>query len=90
MSEPFGLDDSGGQPPRKQELDLSLGTLWENIVRLWNALWKQSLLIKRRGETVIQLPLVVAIVLGLLFPYAALAVLVVGLIVGYSLTVVKR
>lgn len=92
MSEPFGLDDSGAQqePDRKQELDLSLGNLWQKVAALWNTLWSQGVVVKRRGETVIQLPLLIAIALALFFPHGALVVLVVGLIAGYSLTIVKK
>jgi hypothetical protein len=92
MSEPFDLDDSGAQqqPERKQEPDLSLGSLWQKAGAVWSALWDQSVIVKRRGETVIQLPLPVAIALALFFPHGALVVLVVGLIAGYSMTIVKK
>jgi hypothetical protein len=91
MSEPFGLDEGGAQQPqRKQELDLSAGNLWRKVTGLWNTIWGQNVVIKRRGETVIQLPLPIAIALAVFFPHGALVVLVVGLIAGYSLTIVKK
>ncbi len=91
MSEPFGLNEPGAeQPQRKQEPDLSVGNLWQKATGVWNAIWGQSVVVKRRGETMIQLPLPIAIALAVFFPYGALAALVIGLIAGYSMTIVKK
>ena len=88
MSEPFELGGTGNpDPQRKQELNLSSDNVWDKIKTLWNAIWSQSLYIRRHGETQVQLPLPLAIFLAVIFPHAAVPILVIGVIMGFSITV---
>lgn len=86
MTEPFDINEQpasqGGGPPRP--------TFWDQLVEAWNTLWKQTLIIGRRGETLVQLPLVLAIGLGVAFPHAAALIFVLGIVLGYTFRVVSR
>jgi hypothetical protein len=91
MSEPFELEDVGAQQPEpKTGGHCSCRNVWQTLTKIWDALWSQSLYIKRRGETVIQLPLALAVVLAVIFPHAAVPILVIGIIAGYSVTIAPK
>jgi hypothetical protein len=88
MSEPFNIDErpavSQGSATQKKP------TLWDQLVTTSKSLWKQTLIIARKSETVVQLPLVLAILLAVGFPHLAALVLVLGIVLGYSFTVVGK
>lgn len=91
MSEPFDINEQERtESERKSEFQLSASDLWQKLAALWNAIWAQSLVVRRRGDTVMQLPLAVAIALAVFFPYAAVLFLVIALVAGYSITVVSK
>lgn len=90
MSEPFGLDDAGARKERDQGSRSSSGNLWSKLGEVWKAIWSQSLFVKRHGETVIQLPLALAILLAVAFPHAAALLLVIGVLAGYSISVTSK
>lgn len=91
MSEPFGLDDAGAPAPQNTNTPTkATRKVWDQAKSVWNAIWHQSLFVKRRGQTAIQLPLALAVVLAVLFPHAAALVLVIGIIAGYSFAVAPR
>ena len=91
MSEPFNLDENETQETtRKSELNLSGSNIWQQVVSLWNAIWSQSLVVGRKGETLIQLPLPIAILFALAFNFAAAMLLIIGIVAGYSVSIVKR
>lgn len=88
MSEPFDIQESpdvsqSGASPKKT-------TFWERLVRATKSMWKQTLIIARKGETLVQLPLLIAVLLAIGFPHLAALVLVFGIVFGYSFTVVGR
>ncbi len=87
MTEPFDINE---QPGANQGGAAPKPTFWDQLVKAWNTLWKQTLIIGRRGETLVQLPLVLAIPLGVAFPHGALLIFVLGIVLGYTFRVVSR
>lgn len=88
MSEPFDIQESpdvsqSGASPKKT-------TFWDQLVSASKSMWKQTLIIARRGETLVQLPLVIAVLLAVGFPHLAALVLVFGIVFGYSFTVAGK
>jgi hypothetical protein len=89
MSEPFNVDadptsqDQGWTRTSTQEA-------WEKVQKGWKSVMKQNLRIARKGEAALQLPLIVAIFLGLAFPHMAVIVLLLGLAFGYAFTVDRK
>jgi hypothetical protein len=88
MSEPFDIHESPDVTQRSAAQ--AKPTFWDQTVTACKSLWKQTLIIARRGETVVQLPLVLAIVLVVGFPHLAALVLVLGIVLGYSFTVAGK
>ena len=86
MSEPFDID----QAPSAASPAPSKPSLWDKAVNNWNTLCKQSLIIARRGETFMQLPLPVAVIATVAFPHLAAVILVLGIVLGYSFSVVNK
>jgi hypothetical protein len=89
MSEPFDVDvDPTGSD--SNWTNSSKPDLQEKASKIWKSVWKQNLSVKRKGEAAMQLPLALAIGLGLIFPHMAAVVLLLGLAFGYSFTVDGR
>ncbi len=88
MTEPFDINEQpagtnqGGAAPKP--------TFWDQLVEAWNTLWKQTLIIGRKSETLVQLPLMLAILLGVAFPHLAALIFVLGIVMGYTFKVVSR
>jgi|GEM_PF-6167354 len=87
MAEPFDINE---QPSANQGGAAPKPTFWDQLVKAWNTLWKQTLIIGRKSETLVQLPLVLAILLGVGFPHVAALVFVLGIVLGYTFRVVSR
>lgn len=86
MSEPFDLE----QLPQPQKQGPSGNVWWRKVKEAWEMVWRQSVVVSRRGETVIQLPLPIAALVVIAFPHASVLALIVGVVAGYSISVVRR
>jgi hypothetical protein len=88
MSEPFEVNEN--PTPSSKGPGRSKCCSWDQVVKAWASMWRETLVIGHKAETVVQLPLVVAIMLGLAAPHVAAVTLILGIVLGYSFMVVTR
>jgi hypothetical protein len=87
MSEPFEVNEN--PTPSSKGSGLKCCS-WDQVVKACKSVWRQTLVIGHKTETVVQLPLVVAIMLAFAAPHVAAVILVLGIVFGYSFKVINR
>ncbi|MGI6368733.1 MAG: DUF4342 domain-containing protein [Anaerolineae bacterium] len=87
MPEPFELDD---QPTTPEQPRAPKQSLWDTINSLASQIWKTTFLASRGNETVVQLPLILAVLFVLVFPHLAAVAVVLMILLGFKIQVLDK
>jgi len=89
MSEPFDIEETP-TPSSSGPAQQPRPTWKEQVRKAWCSAWGYSLIIGRKNETVIQLPVLIAIPIGIMGGWITALGLFLGIVLGYSFRVVSR